>query len=85
MRPQSAAMPTPGGTRRWAWSARSAVKQLLAGWLDYEAKRLAVDTLGVQVQVLHRTHDPRYMITASMPMPPAPEVQVAGGASCGSQ
>ena len=38
------------------------------GTLTYEQKRLALEALGVQVQVWRSDHDPRYMITASIPL-----------------
>jgi hypothetical protein len=42
---------------------------------DYERKRLALDALGVQVKVFRHDHDPRYVITADIPItdavPPA--------------
>lgn len=38
------------------------------GELTYDQRRLALSALGVQVQVFRADHDPRYIITASIPL-----------------
>lgn len=38
------------------------------GQLTYQEKRLALDALGVQVTLYHTDHEPRYVITASIPL-----------------
>ncbi|HEV2121149.1 MAG TPA: recombinase family protein, partial [Chloroflexota bacterium] len=38
------------------------------GTLTYEEKRLALDALGVQAKVWHKSHTPRYTITANIPL-----------------
>lgn len=64
--------------RREAWlSAESQLGSLTEwcrtvaarlGHLTYEEKRLALEALGVQATVYRKDHDPRYVITASIPM-----------------
>jgi hypothetical protein len=38
--------------------------------MTYDQKRTALDALGVQVRVWKSSHDPRYLITAGVPLDP---------------
>ena len=64
--------------RRDAWEASQTQLDQLSEWcrtiasqlsdFDYDRKRLALDALGVQVEVFRHDHDPRYVITAGIPI-----------------
>ena len=71
--------------RRAGWeSGRQRIADLQAwcenvaarlGELTYEQRRLALDALGVQVRVWKTDHDPRYVISASIPLGDGPGPQ----------
>lgn len=50
--------------------------------LAYGQKRQVLDALGVQVRLYHSNHEPRYDITASLPLERSPDSSIASTASC---
>ena len=65
-------------TRQAGWQAAQERLESFEAWcgrvsatlesLTFEQRRLALDALGVQARVYRGDHDPRYVITASMPL-----------------
>jgi hypothetical protein len=42
--------------------------------MTYDQKRTALDALGIQARVWKTDHDPRYLITAGLPLDPPGQI-----------
>jgi hypothetical protein len=74
--------------RRASWEAAQTRLENLEAWCanvaaklespTYEQRRLVLQALGIQVTLFHTTHDPRYVITADIPLSEGIESDSAG-------
>ncbi len=60
--------------RKRLWDVQEWCAKVAAGLgnMSYQQKRLALDALGVEVRVFRADHEPRYVITAEIPLADAP-------------